>query len=119
MSPERIEKTIIDVKVDIDRIADALERIADALEGKQHKHEGDTEFRWDRTSTRTRNALASYRMNNYTPKNFRDIPWPWTCEDLMFIGHNQLKKARNFGPLSSCEIAKLLGEKGFDNWLAT
>ena len=42
MSPERIEKIIMDVKVDIDRIADALERIADALEGKQHKHEGDT-----------------------------------------------------------------------------
>jgi len=41
MSPERIEKIIIDTKVDIDRIADALERIADALEGKQHKHEED------------------------------------------------------------------------------
>lgn len=44
MSPERIEKIIMDVKVDIDRIADALQRIADALEGKQHKHEGDTKY---------------------------------------------------------------------------
>ncbi len=43
MNPERIEKIIIDVKVDIDRIADALERIADALQGKQHKNGGDTE----------------------------------------------------------------------------
>ena len=119
MSHEQANLISIDTKVDIDRIADALERIANALEGKQHKHEGDTEFPWDRTCTRTRNALAKYRMANYTPENFRDIAWPWTCEDLMFVGHNQLKEARNFGPLSSCEIAALLGEKGFDNWLAT
>ncbi len=43
MNPERIEKIIIDVKVDIDRIADALERIADALECKPQKNGGDTE----------------------------------------------------------------------------
>ena len=43
MSPERIDAIILDVKVDIDRIADALERIADALECKPHKNGGDTE----------------------------------------------------------------------------
>ena len=42
MNPERIEKIIIDLKVDIDRIADALERIADVLECKQNNHEVDT-----------------------------------------------------------------------------
>ena len=101
------------------RAAEALERIADALEGKVHKHEGNTKFPWERTSVRTRNAVSNYRKSDLTPGRFRGIDWPWTCEDLMFIGHNELKDARNFGSTSACEVAALLGELGFDHWLST
>lgn len=108
----------------LERIATALEVIVASLAQSQPQSLDSrdctvtTPFPWERVSVRCRKYLRAAVIQNWM-NQFHGRQWPLSCEDLVAIGCDELLIIRNFGPKSAKEIAFILDELGFKDWIAT
>lgn len=105
----------------LERIAVALERIAERKERTKPPFNGkpQTAFPWNKVSQRCRGNLRSF-LGYEDPLDLyewtKQYSWPLSCEDLIEIGPDRCKQARNFGPQCVKEISAILVSLGFPNW---
>ena len=119
MSDEKLEKlTLL-----LERIAIAIETLADSgpVNAAHPVKLPSTPFPWASVSTRCRDQLRREVEKEWETK-FGGRKWPLSCEDLVSLGFTYLTRnaaIRNWGKVSGLEIAKVLDELGFQDWVRT
>ena len=106
-----------------DPLVEVLTRIAVALEklgSNQECSKDGTPFPWNQVSGRVR-VRVRYAVENYGLRDFVNMTWPLSCEDLTSIEFRHFTQSfiRGIGVQAGLEIAAKLDELGFKNWQDT
>jgi hypothetical protein len=106
-----------------DPIVEVLTRVAVALEklvASQDCSKDGTPFPWNQVSGRVR-IRVRYAVENFGLRDFANMTWPLTCEDLVDIGFRHFTESfiRGIGVQAGLEIATKLDELGFKHWQDT
>ena len=110
------QKKLLEV---LERIAVSLERIADDIQLKIEEPAKTTPFPWNHVSNRVKNSISRYWAAKRYGNNsqFNEFSWPFSCEDLVKIGCDELMHLSNFGVTSATEINDVLESLGFNGWM--